>query len=96
MDIHQSIKDRGILSDVVASTLLDIYTKCGSIPNAMHCLKESLKKMWYQGLPNGLLDVVASALVDIYTKYGSIRNAHELFEGMPETTKLPKQTRAIF
>ncbi|XP_059069540.1 pentatricopeptide repeat-containing protein At3g12770-like [Cryptomeria japonica] len=35
IDIHQSIKDRGILSDVVVATaLVDMYAKCGSIDKA--------------------------------------------------------------
>ncbi|XP_057825159.2 pentatricopeptide repeat-containing protein At4g13650-like [Cryptomeria japonica] len=35
MDIHQSIKDRGILSDVVvAIALVDMYGKCGNIDKA--------------------------------------------------------------
>ncbi|XP_057873023.2 pentatricopeptide repeat-containing protein At4g30700-like [Cryptomeria japonica] len=35
MDIHRSIKDRGILSDVVVATaLVDMYAKCGSIDKA--------------------------------------------------------------
>ncbi|KAH9292088.1 hypothetical protein KI387_042726 [Taxus chinensis] len=34
MDIHQSIKDRGILSDVVANVLVDMYAKCGTIDKA--------------------------------------------------------------
>ncbi|XP_057846895.2 pentatricopeptide repeat-containing protein At2g39620 [Cryptomeria japonica] len=34
MDIHQSIKDKGILSDIVATSLVDMYSKCGSIDKA--------------------------------------------------------------
>jgi pentatricopeptide repeat protein len=35
MEIHHDIKDRGILSDVVVATaLLDMYEKCGSIDKA--------------------------------------------------------------
>lgn len=35
MDIHRSIKDRGILLDVVVATaLVDMYAKCGSINKA--------------------------------------------------------------
>ncbi|XP_059066500.1 pentatricopeptide repeat-containing protein At1g11290, chloroplastic-like [Cryptomeria japonica] len=34
MDIHQSTKDRKISSDVVATALVDVYAKCGSIDKA--------------------------------------------------------------
>lgn len=35
MDFHQSIKDREIVSDVVLATaLVDIYTKCGGMDKA--------------------------------------------------------------
>ncbi|XP_059067750.1 pentatricopeptide repeat-containing protein At1g14470 [Cryptomeria japonica] len=84
IDIHQSIKDRGILSNViVASALVDMYAKCGSIVKARELILPACAKMGaleqgiliHRSITEGgfLSDIaVATALVYMYAKCGSI------------------------
>ncbi|XP_059069665.1 pentatricopeptide repeat-containing protein At1g15510, chloroplastic-like isoform X2 [Cryptomeria japonica] len=72
MDIHQSIKDRGILSDVVATALLDMYAKCGSIDKAREL---------FDGLPQR--NVVSwTAMIAGYAQNGFVEKALETFKQM--------------
>ncbi|XP_059069530.1 pentatricopeptide repeat-containing protein At4g13650-like [Cryptomeria japonica] len=75
MDIHKSIKDRGILSDVVVATvLLDMYAKCGRIDKA----RELFDKMPQRNV------ISWNAMIAGYANCGSIEKARELFERMPQ------------
>ncbi|XP_057873083.2 putative pentatricopeptide repeat-containing protein At3g23330 [Cryptomeria japonica] len=76
MDIHKSIKDRRILSDVVVATaLVDMYAKCRNIDKA----RELFDKMPQR-------DVFSwTAMIAGYAQNGgSIDKARELFDRMPQ------------
>lgn len=66
MDIHQNIKDRGILSDVVVATaLVDMYAKCGSINKAREVFDRMLQR-----------DVVSwTAMIAGYAQNGFVEQA---------------------
>ncbi|XP_057817148.2 pentatricopeptide repeat-containing protein At3g12770-like [Cryptomeria japonica] len=75
MDIHQSIKDQGILSDVVVTNaLVDMYAKCGRIDKA----RELFDKMPQR-------DVVSwNTMIAGYTQNSVLDEAVRLFEEMPQ------------
>ncbi|XP_057849489.2 putative pentatricopeptide repeat-containing protein At3g23330 [Cryptomeria japonica] len=74
INIHQSIMERGFLSDVViANALLDMYAKCGSI----HKARELFVKMPQK-------DVVSwNTMITGYAQIGALGEAIRLFEEMP-------------
>ncbi|XP_057834230.1 pentatricopeptide repeat-containing protein At4g02750-like [Cryptomeria japonica] len=80
MDIHQSIKDRGILTNVVvASALIDMYAKCGS----MHKAREL-----FDGMPQK--DVVSwNAMIAGYAQNGHAEKALETFKQMQSAGVMP-------
>ncbi|XP_057852299.1 pentatricopeptide repeat-containing protein At5g39350 [Cryptomeria japonica] len=73
MDIHQSIADFGLLSDVVvASALIDMYAKCGNIDNARELFDKMPKR-----------NVVSwNAMIAGYAQNGFVENALEMFKQM--------------
>ncbi|XP_057834761.2 pentatricopeptide repeat-containing protein At2g39620-like [Cryptomeria japonica] len=73
MDIHQSIQDRGLLSDVVVSTaLVDMYAKCGSMDKA----RELFDRMPQR-------DVISwNAMIAGYAQNGFDEKALETFKQM--------------
>ncbi|XP_059069450.1 pentatricopeptide repeat-containing protein At2g39620-like [Cryptomeria japonica] len=83
MDIHQSIKDRGILSDViVVSALVDMYTKCGRIDKA----RELFDKMPQR-------DVFSwTAMISGYAQNGFVDKALETFKQMQLAGVKPNST----
>ncbi|XP_057834772.1 pentatricopeptide repeat-containing protein At5g39350-like [Cryptomeria japonica] len=83
MDIHQSIKDRGILSDVrVASALVDMYAKCGSVDKA----RELFDKMPQR-------DVLSwTAMIAGYVRNGFVDKALETFKQMQSAGVKPNST----
>ena len=51
MEIHQSVMDRGILSNVVVTNaLVDMYAKCGSIQKASELFEKFLKEIRSHGM----------------------------------------------
>ncbi|XP_057836735.2 pentatricopeptide repeat-containing protein At5g27110 [Cryptomeria japonica] len=73
INIHQSIMDEGILSDVVvASALVDMYAKCGSIDKA----RELFDKMPERNV------VSWTAMIAGYAQMGFVEKALETFEQM--------------
>ncbi|XP_059068258.1 pentatricopeptide repeat-containing protein At2g13600-like [Cryptomeria japonica] len=73
MDIHQSINDRGILSNVVVATaLLDMYAKCGSVNK----VRELFDKMPRRNM------VSWSAMIAGYEQNGFAGEALETFKQM--------------
>ncbi|XP_057837776.2 pentatricopeptide repeat-containing protein At5g27110-like [Cryptomeria japonica] len=83
MDIHQSIKDRGILSDVVVATaLVDMYAKCGSIDKA-HDLFDKMPQR----------NVVSwNAMIEAYVQHGFVEMALETFKQMQLAGVKPNST----
>jgi pentatricopeptide repeat protein len=73
IDIHQSIIERGFLSDVVvASALVDMYAKCGSIYKARSLFDKMPQK-----------NVVSwNAMIVGYTQNGVLEEALKLFNEM--------------
>ncbi|XP_059067251.1 pentatricopeptide repeat-containing protein At2g03880, mitochondrial-like [Cryptomeria japonica] len=73
MAIHQSIMDRGILSNVVVSTaLMDMYAKCGSIDKACELFDKMPQK-----------DVISwNTMIAGYTQNGFVEKALETFKQM--------------
>ncbi|XP_057821823.2 putative pentatricopeptide repeat-containing protein At3g23330 [Cryptomeria japonica] len=73
IDIHQSIKDRGILLDVVVATsLVDMYAKCGRIDKACELFEE---------MPHR--NVVSwNAMIAGYAQNGFFEKALETFKQM--------------
>ncbi|XP_059076417.1 pentatricopeptide repeat-containing protein At2g13600 [Cryptomeria japonica] len=75
MKIHQSIMERGCLSDVVVATaLLDMYAKCGSINKA----RELFEKMPQRNM------VTWNAMITGYTQNGVLDEALKLFKEMSQ------------
>ncbi|XP_057837437.2 pentatricopeptide repeat-containing protein At2g13600 isoform X2 [Cryptomeria japonica] len=83
VDIHQSIKDRGVLSNVVvASALVDMYAKCGSIDKA----REVFDKMPQR-------DVISwTAMIAGYAQNGFVEKALEAFKQMQFAGVKPDST----
>ncbi|XP_057833052.2 pentatricopeptide repeat-containing protein At3g12770 [Cryptomeria japonica] len=83
MDIHQSIKDREILSDVVVATALaDMYAKCGNIDRARELFDSIPKK-----------DVFSwNAMIVGYAQNGFVEKALETFKQMQLTGVKPNST----
>eukprot|EP01018_Ginkgo_biloba_P002100 Gb_06087 [translate_table: standard] len=73
--VHEEITRRGFQSDVfVASTLVDMYTKCGSIENA----RDVFDKMPQR-------DTVSwNTMISGYAFHGHVDEALELFQKMPQ------------
>ncbi|XP_057830928.2 pentatricopeptide repeat-containing protein At2g13600 [Cryptomeria japonica] len=74
MDIHISIMERGISSDVVANALVDMYAKCGSI----HKARELFDKMPQKNV------VSWTAMVAGYAQNGVLDEAMRIFKEMPQ------------
>ncbi|XP_057837432.2 pentatricopeptide repeat-containing protein At1g11290, chloroplastic-like [Cryptomeria japonica] len=83
MVIHQSINDRGILSDVVVATaLVDMYAKCGSIDKARELFNRMPQK-----------NVVSwNAMVAGYAQNGFVEQALETFKQMQLAGIQPNST----
>ncbi|XP_057821304.2 pentatricopeptide repeat-containing protein At3g12770-like isoform X2 [Cryptomeria japonica] len=86
MDIHQSIKDRGFSSDVVVATaLVDMYVKCGS----MHMARELFDKMLQR-------DTVSwNAMIAGYAQHGFFGKAFETFKQMQMASVMPDSTTFV-
>ncbi|XP_057832149.2 pentatricopeptide repeat-containing protein At3g24000, mitochondrial-like [Cryptomeria japonica] len=83
MDIHQSAKDRGILSDVVvASALVDMYAKCGNIDKA----SELFGKMPQRNV------VSWTAMIAGYAQIGNVEKAFVTFKQMQLAGVKPNST----
>ncbi|XP_057818478.2 pentatricopeptide repeat-containing protein At2g13600 isoform X2 [Cryptomeria japonica] len=75
MDIHESVTERGFLSDlVVANALVDMYGKCGSIRKA----RELFNKMPQKNV------VSWNAMIAGYAQNGALDEALHLFKAMPQ------------
>ncbi|XP_059067244.1 pentatricopeptide repeat-containing protein At2g13600 [Cryptomeria japonica] len=74
MEIHQKIIESGFLSDVViVNSLVDLYTKCGSIQKAFEL---------FDKMPNA--DIVSrNAMITGYAQNGFPDEALRIFEEMP-------------
>ncbi|XP_057837431.2 pentatricopeptide repeat-containing protein At2g03880, mitochondrial-like [Cryptomeria japonica] len=83
MDIHQSIKDRGVLSDViVASALVDMYAKCGSIDKASELFDRMPER-----------DVLSwTAMIAGYAQNGFVDKALQTFKQMQLAGVKPNST----
>ncbi|XP_057850679.1 pentatricopeptide repeat-containing protein At1g56690, mitochondrial [Cryptomeria japonica] len=74
-DIHQSIMERGLLSDVVVSSaLVDMYAKCGSI----HKARELFDRMPQRNL------ISWNAMIAGYAQNGILDEALRIFNNMPK------------
>ncbi|XP_057870782.1 pentatricopeptide repeat-containing protein At4g02750-like isoform X2 [Cryptomeria japonica] len=74
MDIHESVMESGFLSDVVvASALVDMYIKCGSI----HKARELFDIMPHRNV------VSWNAIIAGYAQNGALDEAVSLFKEMP-------------
>ncbi|XP_057837809.2 pentatricopeptide repeat-containing protein At1g11290, chloroplastic-like [Cryptomeria japonica] len=83
MGIHQSIKDRGMLSDVVvAAALVDMHAQCGSIDKA----RELFEKMPQRNV------VSWNAMIAGYAQNGFVRNALQTFKKMQVAGVKPNST----
>ncbi|XP_057813621.2 pentatricopeptide repeat-containing protein At2g13600 isoform X2 [Cryptomeria japonica] len=74
INIHQSISERGLLSDVVSNALVDMYAKCGSL----HMACEVFDKMPLQSV------VSWTAMIAGYAQNGFLDEAVSLFKKMPQ------------
>ncbi|XP_057843045.1 pentatricopeptide repeat-containing protein At4g02750 [Cryptomeria japonica] len=75
VDIHQRIKKSGYSTDVViASALVDMYTKCG----ILHKAHELFDEMPHRNM------VSWNTMITGYTKNGAFDEAFRLFEEMPQ------------
>ncbi|XP_057818466.2 putative pentatricopeptide repeat-containing protein At3g23330 [Cryptomeria japonica] len=75
MDIHQKVMEKGFLSDVVvASSLVNMYAKCGSIQKA----RELFDKMPQRDMLSW------NAMIAGYAQNGVLGEALRIFEEMPE------------
>ncbi|XP_057815489.1 pentatricopeptide repeat-containing protein At2g13600 [Cryptomeria japonica] len=72
MEIHQKIIESGFLSEIVATSLLDMYAKCGSIRKA----RELFNKMYQPSL------VSWNAMIAGYGMHGYSEDALQTFEQM--------------
>ncbi|XP_057852302.2 pentatricopeptide repeat-containing protein At4g13650-like isoform X2 [Cryptomeria japonica] len=83
IDIHQSIKDRGILSNVVVATaLVDMYAKCGSIDKARELFDRMPER-----------DVFSwNTMIVGYTQNGFVEKALETFKQMQLAGVKPDST----
>ncbi|XP_057816354.2 pentatricopeptide repeat-containing protein At3g12770 isoform X2 [Cryptomeria japonica] len=80
MDIHQSIMEGGFLSDVVvASALVDMYAKCGSIDKA----RELFDKMPQRNV------VSWNGMIAGYAQNGVCKDALKIFELMKQSGTHP-------
>ncbi|XP_057853781.2 pentatricopeptide repeat-containing protein At5g66520 [Cryptomeria japonica] len=86
MDIHKSIKDTGILSDVVVATaLINMYAKCGSIDKAREL---------FDIIPQR--DVFSwTAMIAGYTQNGFVEKALETFNQMQLAGVRPNSTTFV-
>ncbi|XP_057832181.2 pentatricopeptide repeat-containing protein At5g27110-like [Cryptomeria japonica] len=83
MDIHRNIKDRGILSNVaVATALVDMYAKCGSIDKA----RKLFDKMPERNV------VSWNAMIAGYAQNGFFEKALETFKQMQLAGVKPMST----
>ncbi|XP_057858095.2 pentatricopeptide repeat-containing protein At5g27110-like isoform X1 [Cryptomeria japonica] len=83
MHIHQSIKDKGILSDVVVATaLVDMYAKCGSIEKA----RELFDKIPQRNV------ISWNAMIAGYAQNGFVEKALETFHQMQLAGVKPNST----
>ncbi|XP_057814057.1 pentatricopeptide repeat-containing protein At3g09040, mitochondrial-like [Cryptomeria japonica] len=73
MEIHQNIIEMGILSDVVANALLDMYVKCGNIDKA---------RKLFDNIPQKNV-VLWTAMIAGYAQIGFYDEALKLFKEMP-------------
>ncbi|XP_059076511.1 pentatricopeptide repeat-containing protein At2g13600-like [Cryptomeria japonica] len=72
MEIHQKVMESGFLSDVVATALIDMYAKCGSILKA---------RVLFDKMPKR--DVVSwTAIISGYAQYGFVDKALGFFKQM--------------
>ena len=79
-DIHQSIVENGFLSDiVVASALVDMYAKCGSVSKA----RDLFDKMPQRNL------ISWTAMIAGYAQNGFCNDAIKLFELMKQSGTYP-------
>ncbi|XP_057873988.1 pentatricopeptide repeat-containing protein At4g13650-like [Cryptomeria japonica] len=82
-DIHHSITERGFLSNiVVASAMVDMYVKCGSIDKA----REIFNKMPQRNV------VSWNAMIAGYAQNGFVEKALEIFKQMQLTGVNPDST----
>ena len=79
-EIHEQITKSGFQSNIfVASALVHMYAKCGSIENACNVFDKMHKK-----------DVVSwTAMIEAYAMHGSAREALELFKQMQSSGTKP-------
>ncbi|XP_057873036.2 pentatricopeptide repeat-containing protein At3g24000, mitochondrial-like [Cryptomeria japonica] len=83
MDIHQSIKDRGILSDaVVATALVDMYAKSENVDKACEL---------FENIPQKTV-VTWNAMIAGYTQNGFVEKALETFKQMELAGAKPNST----
>ncbi|XP_057816435.1 pentatricopeptide repeat-containing protein At2g13600 [Cryptomeria japonica] len=74
MDVHQSVIEGGFLSDVVvASALVDMYAKCGSV----HKARELFDKIPQKNV------VSWTAMITGYAQNGALDEALKIFKEMP-------------
>ncbi|XP_057837778.2 pentatricopeptide repeat-containing protein At1g11290, chloroplastic [Cryptomeria japonica] len=86
MDIHQSINDKGILSDVAVGTaLVDMYAKCGSIDKA----RELFDRMPQRNV------VSWTAMIAGYAQNGFLEEALETFKQMQLAVVQPNSTTFV-
>ncbi|KAH9288744.1 hypothetical protein KI387_032861 [Taxus chinensis] len=84
-DIHQSIMEGGFLSDVVASALVDMYAKCGSIYRARELFNKMPQK-----------DVVSwTAMIAGYAQNGFAEKALKTYKQMQLTGVKPDSTTFV-
>ena len=85
-EIHEQITKSGFQSNIfVASALVHMYAKCGSIENARNVFDKMRKK-----------DVVSwTAMIEAYAMHGSAREALELFKQMQSSGTKPNQITLV-
>ncbi|XP_057873032.2 pentatricopeptide repeat-containing protein At1g11290, chloroplastic-like [Cryptomeria japonica] len=80
IDIHRSIKDRSILSDIVVATaLVDMYAKCGSVDKA----RELFDKMTRRNV------ISWNVMIGGYAQNGFVEKALETFKQMQLAGVMP-------